>query len=259
MVKQLYIPVLVLFFLACRPDETQPTLVMNALLVDQQPLSVELSLLNDFVSEPANGAVVVVRFEGMDGMDEVQEYTLIRAADDPTRFSAPEDAPPIESGKRYTLIATWDGQQASASVVVPEPISFIQISNTSIPIDESSTGQPVFSVLWEANPGFSRLFTLTEPSNDPALIPFPVPSGRFNEQFRLPVPGQGTTLWDIDFRYYGLHELGVYTIDAQYDAVFFYTPGEGGSRLTRGPSNVENGAGVVAAASYTGIEIEILP
>lgn len=259
MVKKRYIPFLVLFFLACRPDETQPTLVMNALLVDQQALSVELSLLSDFASQVAEGASVVCRFEGMDGMEGLQEYTLLREADDLTRFSAPQDAPPIEAGKRYTLEAAWNGRSASASVVVPQPISFIQISNTSIPIDESSTGQPVFSVLWETNPGFSRVFTLTEPSNDPESIPFPVPSGRFAEQFRLPVPGQGTTLWDIDFRYYGLHELGVYTIDAQYEALFFYAPGEGGARLTRGPSNVENGAGIVAAASYSGIEIEILP
>ena len=258
MVKHTFIPFLVLFFLACRPDETQPTLVLNALLIDQQRLNVELTLVNDFTEENAEGAVVVCRFQGVDGMDAPSEYTLVRDADDPSRFLAPEDAPPIEAGATYTIEASYDGQTAKATVTVPEPISFIQISSTNIPVDPASTGQPVFSVLWEATPGFSRVFTLSEPGPDPVTIPFSVPSGRFAEQFRLPVPGQGTTLWDIDFRYYGVHELGIYTIDAQYEELFFYVPGESGTRLTRGPSNVENGAGIVAAASYTGIEIEIL-
>ncbi len=254
MVKHLYIPLLLLLFLACRLDETEPTLVMNALLIDQQSLSVELSVLRDFTYEQAEGAVVKCFVEGMDGTSTI---ALLPDAVNPTLFSAPEEAPLVEAGDTYRIEATWAGQTARAEVTVPMPISFIQISSTSIPINAASTGQPVFSVLWEANPGFSRVFTLQEPA-DANEIPFSVPAGRFAEQFRLPVPGQGTTLWDIDFRYYGIHELGIYTIDAQYEALFFYAPGQGGDRLTRGPSNVENGAGIVAAASYTGIEIEIL-
>lgn len=255
MVRYLLIASVVLFFLACRPDVTQPTLVVNGLLIDQQPLRIELSALRDFEAVPTDGATVVCRFEN-NGQEE--EYVLEPQPDNPTVYIAPEGAPLIEAGLSYTLSATWEGTTARAAVTVPEPISFIQISNTSIPVDPASQGQPVFSVLWEASPGFSRVFTLTEPSDNPVEIPFGLPAGRFAEQFRLPIPGQGTTLWDIDFRYYGTHELGIYTIDREFESLFFYTPGEGGARLTRGPSNVENGAGVVAGASFTTIEIEIL-
>ncbi len=240
-----------LFFAACRPDANPPTIALSALLIEGEPVSVNVALVDGFELHPAGQAEVTLR------NNAGQTFDLSVSSSDPFEWVA--DGVSIEAGRSYSLTVVYDEQMAMAEAVVPQPIAIAQISSTTITVNPASTGQPIFTVLWEANSEVSRLLVLDEPAEGAQEIPFTGSSGNFANQFRLPVPGQGTTLWDTDFRYYGLHTLSILTIDKAYESLFFYTPAEGGQRLTEGVTNVVNGTGYVAAASRHTIEIEILP
>jgi hypothetical protein len=145
----------------------------------------------------------------------------------------------------------------SAETQVPPATVIVNVSATEIPVDENSTGQPVFSLLWEQLTGYSHVLTLTAPEN-PAVIPFDVPSGLFQTQYKLPIPGQGVTLYDVDFMYYGSHELVVYTIDSQYEDIYYSSFSTENQLVSSVGDNIEGGTGVFAAASVWKTNLNIL-
>lgn len=251
MVERLALALLLIVLSACRPDEIRPTVVVEGLLIAGQPASVRVFLLNDFQAFNAQGAEVrVIRDDGASVVLSVDAHSQTTWADAFGEMI-------IENERAYRIEVDHNGITVSAETTVPPPINIVQVSTTTIPVNSESLGQPIFTVLWTANTQVSRVLTLQEPEGGD-VIPFTVPSGNFSNQFRLPVPGQGTTLWDIDFRYYGEHVLRIFTISKDFEDVFFYTPSDGGEQLTRGPSNVQNGAGFFTGASTYEIEIEIV-
>lgn len=254
MVSRLYIPlILVLMVSACRPDAQDPTITVSALLVEDRQAEVRVALVEGFSERPLDdGARVSLIAE--DG----EVWLLVADENNPLVFGHPAGQAVVQPGTTYRVEITNGEQFATAEAHVPESIELVQVSSTQIPVNAASTGQPIFTVLWAADPLRSKVLVLTEPE-DAQEIPFNVPSGTFAIQYRLPVPGSGTTLFDTDFKYYGLHILELYAIDKAYEELFFYTPTEGGRRLTSGPSNIQGGAGYFAAAARTELVIEILP
>lgn len=254
MVSRIVIVITVLFWVsACRPDASEGTITVRALLAENQQAELFVAVVKDFEERPLlPGARVTLT-------EENGTVWLMEAGDDePNVYRHPAGQAVIQAGTNYRIEVTQDGHFATAEAFVPEPINLVQVSTTQIPVNAMSTGQPIFTVLWTNDPLRSKVLVLQEPQGAQE-IPFNVPSGNFAMQYRLPVPGSGTTLFDTDFKFYGTHELEIYSIDKAFEALFFYTPAEGGRRLTSGPSNVQGGAGFVAGASKTVLTIEILP
>ena len=143
----------------------------------------------------------------------------------------------------------------TARVEVPAQLEINQVSAQVIPIDEASIGQPIFTILWENNEETTQLLVLEEEAGNP--IPFTVPSGQFSISFNGPVPGQGATLFDTDFEFYGNHTLSIYAVPEVYETAFFYRPDPLDGALSDGPDNVYNGSGYVYGASKIEVDITI--
>lgn len=250
MVKTNYILLLcVILFSACRPDERVESISLQGVLIAGESLEVQVALVQDFQSLPMDGAQVTCR------LPDGSSVQLEQDGQEPTRWFSDDIV--IISGATYQIEVGTSSHHASAETTVPNEIELVQVSATVIPINENSLGQPIFTVLWASAANVSHVLTLQEPIEG-LTIPFSVPSGNFNVQYSLPVPGQGTTLFDTDFKFYGEHTLTIYAIDRDYEEVFFYRPAEGGNRLTMGPSNVEGGTGYLTSASQTDVVIEIV-
>lgn len=238
---------------ACRPDAPLPTIAVSALLVENQQAEVRVTLVEDFTERPleAGSRVSLIDEQGA-------VWLLEPDIANPFVYRHPAGEAVIQAGLTYRLEVSTMGQLATGEAHVPEAIELVQVSSTQIPVNAASTGQPIFTVLWAADPDRSKVLVL-HPLDAVDEIPFNVPSGTFATQYRLPVPGSGTTLFDTDFKYYGLHVLEIFAIDKPFEELFFYTPTEGGRRLTSGPSNIQGGAGYLAGASRVELVIEILP
>lgn len=238
---------------ACRPDAEEGTIVMESLLLAGEELELTLYDLNDQRElNLENPSASITNSAGT-------SWALLAAPNDPRRFTAEGGGLIIEAGQSYELLVQDGGREARAKVTVPPSVNLIQVSSTTIPINSASTGQPTFTVLWAANPNLSHVLRLEVLDPDAVGIPFAVPSGNFSVQYRFPVPGQGTTLFDTDFAFYGLHRLRIYSIPKSDESLYFYLPEEGGTQLTGSISNVEGGSGYVSAASYVDIDLELLP
>jgi hypothetical protein len=234
---------------ACRPDERIESIAMQGILIAGEPLAVEVELVRDFQSLPLSNATVVCHLS--DGGKVNLQQDPLNAA----RWFSNEIT--VNANTHYAIEVLTDVLHARAETTVPAAINLVQVSATVIPVNVNSLGQPIFTVLWATDAGISHVLTLTEPTAG-ETIPFAVPSGNFEAQYSLPVPGQGTTLFDTDFQVYGEHTLTVYAIDRAYENLFFYRPAEGGNRLTTGPSNVEGGTGYLTSATRVEVAIEIV-
>jgi hypothetical protein len=236
-------------FSACRPDARVESIAMQGVLITGQLLEVQIHLVHDFEREPLANAQVLCHLA--DG----SQVNLQQDQLNPSRWFTDELT--ISATTRYEIEVIHNDHHARAATTVPADITLVQVSATEIPINVNSLGQPIFTVLWATESGISHVLTLDEPEGQ-EFIPFSVPSGNFDAQYSLPVPGQGTTLFDTDFQYYGGHTLTVFAIDRDYENLFFYQPAEGGNRLTTGPSNVEGGTGYLTSASRVEVAIEIV-
>ncbi len=163
----------------------------------------------------------------------------------------------ISPNTRYTLEIIAQERNVSAQIQVPPQLEINQISAQVIPIDEASTGQPIFTVLWQNNIGTTQLLVLEEENG--VEIPFTVPSGQFSSSFNGPVPGQGATLFDTDFEFYGEHHLVIYAVPEDYEAAFFYRPDPLDGALDAFPDNVYNGSGFIYGATKIEIPLTISP
>ena len=110
---------------------------------------------------------------------------------------------------------------------------------------------------WDDDDDLSHVLSLDVTEDDPSLIPFDVPSGNFAANYRFPLTGQGATLLNTDFEYYGEHNLTIYGLDQQYEALFFYQPGEAGVIIDDGPENVEGGAGYLVGLTRVKVALEL--
>jgi len=169
-------------------------------------------------------------------------------------LKGPDDAL-IQANSIYKLRVECEERTLTARVEVPAQLEINQVSAQVIPIDEASIGQPIFTILWENNEETTQLLVLEEEAGNP--IPFTVPSGQFSISFNGPVPGQGATLFDTDFEFYGNHTLSIYAVPEVYETAFFYRPDPLDGALSDGPDNVYNGSGYVYGASKIEVDITI--
>jgi len=157
----------------------------------------------------------------------------------------------------YILQIETAQRTITSSVKTPPQIEVTQVSAQTIPIDESSEGQPIFSIIWSRSDDVSQIMNLVEVgvSNE---IPFAVPSGQFLITNGAPVSGQGATLYDTDFVQYGLHSLEVYAVPKEYESVFFYRPEPEVGQVDQGPDNIWNGSGFIVGASKVEVSINLI-
>ena len=161
----------------------------------------------------------------------------------------------IQANSIYNLRVVCEERTVSARIEVPAQLEINQVSAQTIPIDEASIGQPIFTILWENNEETTQLLVLEEEAGSP--IPFTVPSGQFPISFNGPVPGQGATLFDTDFEFYGNHTLSIYAVPEVYETAFFYRPDPLDGALSAAPDNIYNGSGYVYGASKIEVDITI--
>lgn len=253
MVKQSIYIVMIFALFACTKQESGSTLIVEGVLVAGEPAdNVRVSLMRDFSETKVSDATVNLFSDAGD------RIALSPRPDAQGVYFDADAAFTPQAGATYRIEVSYEDHFAHATTTVPVQIAATQISATTIPITGDSPGQPVFSVLWQSGAQFSHVLTLDNLEDAPQTIPFDVLAGRFDEQYAVPVPGFGTTLFDTDFEFYGLHTLSIFAIDKDYEAVFFYQPGESGNVITGGPENILGGAGYFTSASRLNIELEIV-
>lgn len=229
-------------------------IVVNGILVENEFAQLSLSNAIGFdetaLPTPVTGARV-----RLDGPTTSVLLTEIEGI--PGRYSDTAGEMLLEADQSYRLVVTKDDQQLQAEATIPPPVNIVQSSATMIPINPASTGEPIYSIFWEQENNISHVLKLDLQEDTFDEIPFSVNSGNFSTQYAFPVPGQGTTVFDTDFNYYGTHLLTVYAIDEAYDALFFYQNGSGGDQVTEGLNNIDGGSGYFAGASKLEVELEI--
>lgn len=255
MVRLLIIAMLV-FMMSCEKStsSSETWLVVNGVLVEgefpQVMLKRPVGLESNASGEPVAGAKVMIY-----GPDAIITLTEIEGGNG--LYSDVNGVMPIEAGAIYRLVVKKGDEEAFSATQVPQAVALVQSSATSIPINPASTGQPIYSIFWTQVEGFTHVLKLDIEEEMPEIIPFSVSSGNFNQQYSFPVPGQGTTIFDTDFYYYGAHKLTVFSIADEYDAIFFYQNGAGGEQITEGPDNIEGGSGYFTSASKLEVELDI--
>lgn len=255
MVRFVVICTLFLFASCVKESATKEDwIVVNGILVEGE--FAQLTLTNavgfDETTAPNSVSGAKVRIDGPDNsvlLTEIEGF--------PGRYSDTAGEMLIEANKTYSLVITKEDQRLEAEATVPGAVNIVQSSATMIPINPSSTGEPIYSIFWSQEDNISHVLTLDLQEDVFNEIPFSVSSGNFSTQYAFPVPGQGTTVFDTDFAYYGTHMLTVYAIDEDYDALFFYQNGSGGDQVTEGLNNIDGGSGYFAGASKLEVELEI--
>ena len=163
----------------------------------------------------------------------------------------------VVENSTYTLKIETPQRDVSSMISIPPQIQITQVSAQNIPIDTSSQGQPIFSIIWTLNEGVSQIMNLEE-LNLSDEIPFSVPSGQFLISNGAPISGQGATLYDTDFVSYGLHSLEVFAVPKEYESVFFYRPEPGEGEVDQGPDNIWNGSGFIVGATKVAVSINLI-
>ncbi|MCH2198567.1 MAG: DUF4249 domain-containing protein [Flavobacteriales bacterium] len=240
-----------ILFVSCEKANDEQSLFVQAVLIEGEAVSgVQVAVISESGQVPVSGATVRLFNEAGESV-QLSEATAGSYADLDGDFV-------ISAGARYRLEVTYDSFFASAETVIPVQTSIDQLSSTTIPIDSGSSGQPIFSVLWSNEENLTHVLVLRVNEETPLEIPFDVNSGFFASQYAVPVTSNGVTLFDTDFTYYGNHTLEIYTIDAAYDALYFYQPGDAGNIIDGGPENIDGGVGYLTGACLNSIDLELL-
>lgn len=172
-------------------------------------------------------------------------------------YSDPNGVMVFEPNESYVVSARLDELELMGSVLMPEPLVLEQVSATEIPVDPNIPNEPIFSVIWDNNNDLSHVLALEHIEENPTEIPFNVPAGNFERNFQFPVTGQGATLLNTDFLYYGSYRLSITAIDQDYESLFFYQAGDAGVIIDQGPENIIGGSGYVVGVSHEIIELEL--
>lgn len=226
-------------------DDSEQWLVVNGVLLANESVVLDIAYLEDMRTPQIERAYLeseggqIIPLQLIDGQLRGDENDFISA------------------NTLYTLEILAEKRNTSARIEVPPQLEINQVSAQVIPIDEASTGQPIFTVLWQNNIGTTQLLVLEEESG--IEIPFTVPSGQFSSSFNGPVPGQGATLFDTDFEFYGEHNLLIYAVPESYEEAFFYRPDPLNGALNAFPDNVYNGSGFIYGATKIEIPLTISP
>jgi hypothetical protein len=151
------------------------------------------------------------------------------------------------------------GNVVEGVFITPEALSPGFITPTEFVVETASPDQIVFSVSWNALPGYEYIAQLTCLENSPVAIPFPGQAGLFEARNEGPFLSPELVVRGNDFRYYGTHLLEIVAVDALYRDAHFFNPVALSGDLLSFPSNVTGGKGFATATSSFSLQLEILP
>lgn len=252
----LLIPCILL--LSCEKDQVQTqyeeTVVLKGILVaGDQFATIQVGTIQSIgdssIENPISGASAFVSGGGQESVMGEADATM-------GSYSSPINDIVIISGHDYKVDVVVNGQELSSTAYVPEPLSFISISDPTLIVDENEPGELVFEASWEEEAGYEYVFVLEESSENPVLIDFNVPAGNFRLIHGLPTEKTFLRIYDTDLKYYGSHLLQIYKIDLAYSELFRYSPGVN-HNVFNGPDNVVGGAGYFTGVSKVTLELEV--
>lgn len=169
----------------------------------------------------------------------------------------------VAAGKTYRLSFDYEGSQISAESVVPnKPVGFAASATTLQAFDPSNFGPgtggpPTFpsplELSWDAGSGGYYLVVVETAESNPSLIFSDTTRFRPFRAFRS-TPEQTNThqLQSMSFRYYGLHHVILYRLNAEY-AALYENSGSNSTNLTTPFTNIVGGLGI-----FTGVNADTL-
>jgi hypothetical protein len=167
----------------------------------------------------------------------------------------------IENNTTYHIQGFYNERAIAAACTLPPAIANLQnIESDTIAINpDPPIGFPSYILSWNSldTDRYSYVLDLELLEPDSVLIPFEIEAGLFAEKYNGPTPIPALTLFENDFKYYGLHKLTVYAIDKSYEAIYFYSASDLRGLLKNGPDNVQGAKGFVTGVSSFSIELFI--
>lgn len=204
---------------------------------------IKLFRLNGFheqLTKWVPGAVVFIS----DGVNSVQ---LRERGDSVYHFA--NDSLVFMPETDYYLTVEVDGVMLSARTRTPSALTWLSALTDTISVDPNSLGQPVFNLSWSELADYRYVLGLAVLADNPVKIPFLVESGWFNQNYKNPLLNSYTSIFDIDFEFYGEHQINLYCIDEAYESVFFFLPEVQGVEVQDAPDNIKGGQGYFCGAS----------
>lgn len=253
-----YFFIAMIFLSACNEQVIRETIVVDGKLYTNERISdIHLSVVRSegdvFLGQfPLSGAEVSLLSEAGE-LIPLEESPSIQG-----KYLDPVLQRVVLSGETYTLQVRWEGKEAKAMATIPPELELLQVSTTTIPINPDSPNEPIFTVIWDDDDDLSHVLSLNVTEDSPSEIPFDVPSGNFDANYRFPLTGQGATLLNTDFEFYGEHNLTIYGLDQEYEALFFYQPGEAGVIIDDGPENIVGGAGYFVGLTRVKVALDLI-
>ena len=162
------------------------------------------------------------------------------------------------AGNTYRLHFDYDGQSIGAETLVPAKPVHLTASAASIDAPVFGTGGPPsfpdpITLDWDASDGGYYLVVVQVAEDNPELIFSDTTNFRPFRSFRS--EPQQTNTWQLQpfsFRYYGLHHVILYHLNAEYAALYNDT-GNNSNNLTTPFTNVTGGLGI-----FTGVNADTM-
>lgn len=191
-------------------------------------------------------------------------YPLVQS--DSTAYIGDTTWQPV-AGYTYRLSFEYDGKTITAETIVPDkPATFVASASS---IEGFSPGgftpgsgtPPSFpdpiELTWDASDGGYYLIVVESAESNPELIFSDTTNFRPFRSFRS--EPQQTNTWNIQsmsFRYYGVHNIILYRLNAEY-AALYESNGTNSTNLTTPFTNVDGGLGIFTGVNADTIKITV--
>lgn len=173
----------------------------------------------------------------------------------------------VTEGHTYSLLIPYNGADVTATTTVPPKPVGMAVSATFI----EAMGFPGFS---RADPGGGAEVTWENPDKDYYMLvirntetnPTPIfETGEDDDQEEWPRPsfrkepdtGSGSILSQMDFSYYGWHDVILIRMQPEY-VLLYSENGDTSSTLTEIHANVNNGYGIFTAVNTDTVSVKVV-
>jgi hypothetical protein len=182
------------------------------------------------------------------------DYSSINLIREDVKYHLPNDAILMPDSVYDIVVSDPHVGEIRATVKMPPAISVINESPDTVWL--SSPGSVAGLLSWTAldNSKFSYVFRLQSIEENPSVIGNN--GGFFENRYNGPQLSPQLLLLKSDFKFYGKHKLSIFTIDREFDALFFYDASDLRGLLKNSPENIDGAAGFVTGVS--GFEREIV-
>jgi hypothetical protein len=253
--KKLFYILLIIICSCTKTSEdysAEETPVLIAVLKGNQPISdIQFLLFNDQQNAPKD---IVTNELNIAKQNEPSTNLTYSNG----QYQSPSDFI-IQNSSTYEIKGKYKGQNIEATCNIPPPISNLQsIENDTITINpDPPIGLPSYILQWTAlDPAkYSYVLVLEVLENNPVAIPFSQEAGLFQSKYDGPTEIPGLTLFETDFKYYGLHKLTVYAIEKEFEDIYFYNPADKSGLLKNGPDNIVGAKGFVTGVSTFSLQL----